>query len=182
MKRFDFSSFVISAIFAAGVVLVYVALTGTVQPTQVAVFAGFSAMLGWMVTVATARRNSRKQHTMAVLTQVRISTEVNNRVRSIYKQFPLGQTITENDLRDASNAQAIADVRYMLNYYEFLAVALKHGDLDRRLLKDCIRGQLCDFYKKAEVIIIESRKSDPRGEIESRRYSELGSLFRKWNQ
>ncbi len=174
-------SIVVVLLVVAGVVALGFAINGSVKPEQAIIYVGFSGMIGWIVAVVSARQNSRKQHTMAVLTQVRISTEVNNRLRGVRATFPAGVTISATDLADPKNADAIADVHYLLNYYEFLAVAIKHKDLDHDLLRDCIRGQLCDFVRKARVVIDTAINTDPVGAIRSKRYKELLALYQRWD-
>lgn len=114
------------------------------KPQQAAVFAAAAAIGGWLLTAYIARRNSIKQHTMTVLTQVRISAEMNNRIALVFKQFPPGVNMPADYANATSRGdETIRAASYILNYYEFLAAALHHNDLDHDLLKDCIRGQLC---------------------------------------
>jgi hypothetical protein len=181
MERPGFFEVVVGVLIVAGVVVIILAFAGQLAPVHAVVFAAFSAMIGWIISVQTTRRNSRKQHTMAVLMQARLSTEFNNRVRSFYAKCPLNRNVTTTDLSDPEFQQVLPDIRYLLNYYEFLAVALRHDDLDEELLRDCVRGQLCAFYEKAKVVIDDSRSSDPRGAANSTRYSELEALYRKWH-
>jgi hypothetical protein len=150
----------------------------TLDAKQIVVFAAISAIAGWMTSAYLTRRNSTKQHTMTVLTQVRISTEMNSRIRALYDKLPADTPITKEFFTNKDNMEAVRAAQYILNYYEFLAVALRHGDLDHDLLKDCIRGQLCSVYQKLEAYIEESVATDPRQP--SRRYSDLRKLYGFW--
>jgi hypothetical protein len=180
VKRWGFFETVIGVLLIAGVAMFLLAVAGKIEPVHAVVFAALSAMIGWIISVQTARRNSRKQHTMAVLMQVRLSTEFNNRVRSFYSKCPLDRNVIAADLADSEFQKVVPDIRYLLNYYEFLAVALRHEDLDEELLKDCIRGQLCAFYEKAKAVVDEGRASDPRGADKSTRFKELETLYQRW--
>jgi hypothetical protein len=171
---------IIAALAVAACALTIWVLFGSGKAEHIVLFGAISAMTGWFISADIARRNSKKQHTMAVLTQVRISTEMNSRIKALYSVYPIGRSLSEPDTEKSEKEQtdALAAARYVLNYYEFLAVALRHGDLDHDLLKDCIRGQLCDFVDKARVVIDNHREQDPQKP--SRRYSELLALYAKW--
>jgi len=149
------------------------------QPQQAVVFGGLTALAGWIVTAYIARRNSTKQHTMAVLTQIRISAEMNTRIKTLYDKFPLGTPMDAQYVATTpENDDVIRAARYILNYYEFLAVALRHGDLDHDLLKDCIRGQLCGMYVKLKALIDDAVQKDTMKP--SRRYIDLRRLYFLW--
>lgn len=152
---------------------------GQLTVYQAIVFSAVSAMGGWIISLHFSRRSSKKQHTLNVLTQARLSTEMNNRVRTFRETFG-DRPIESGELEKDVNKDARAAAQYILNYYEFLAVALEHRDLDYDLLKDCLRGQLCVFYRQTQLFIEGVRKADLQQP--SKRYSAIVELFKKWDK
>ena len=132
------------------------------NPTgTVAYAAALIALAGWMIQARIAIRNSRKQHTMNVLLQTRMSSEFNKNVAVIERNFPKGANIS---FKKANRTQEIlAAVRYVLNYYEFIAVGLWHRDLDERLMRDCICSQMCTFCLRADDVIRTVRGENELG-------------------
>ena len=98
-RRPEASTILISIVVVAAITVIYLTFRGDVKPEHAAVFAGFWAMIGWIVSVHTARRMTRKQHTMAVLTQVRISQSVAERVKGLRTGFPNYRAITPADMQ-----------------------------------------------------------------------------------
>jgi hypothetical protein len=151
------------------------------KPQQAVTFAAIGAIVGWVVAAYIARRNSTKQHTMNLLTQTRISSEMNSRLKIATDTFPVGTPMTATDIQTKTlSHEGIRAALYLLNYYEFLAVALHHGDLDHDLLKDCVRGQLCEMYERFKALIDHVISIDPRGPQQSARFIHLRRLYGAW--
>lgn len=160
--------------------------TRRIEVQDIALFAATSAAAGWITNALFSKANSVKQHTMTVLTQARLSTEMNNRVRSLFKKFQVGQVITKVDIASGRNEDWYNAAVYMLNYYEFLAVALRYGDLHEPLLRDCIRTQFFIYCRMLSTLIDQAREDDPRvtmGKIQkekSRVFQEIINLQERW--
>lgn len=58
--------------------------------------------------------------------------------------------------------KAAASVGYLLNYYEFIASGVLHGDLHSEIVRDNIRGVICFFYDRCEQHIQDLNKTNPR--------------------
>jgi hypothetical protein len=154
------------------------------NPTAIVAYAAaWAALTGWMIQALIAVRNSRKQHTMSVLLQTRMSAEFNKNVAIIEKTFPEGSVISYSKAN--RNKQTLSAVRYVLNYYEFIAVGLRHRDLDETLMRDCICSQMCRFLLRADDVIRKVRDENEFGvaSAEKRRiFRTLRSLQKRWQR
>ena len=163
--------------------------THELATSEIGLFAAILATAGWLTTALISRSNSIKQHTMNVLTQVRLSNEMNKHIDTLFSKFPLDTVISAQDLSDSKiQDDWRRSARYIANYYEFLAVALRYGDLDEKLLKDCIRSQFVGFCTKIDVLIDQAVKADPKAtvnrftnESDSKALIDLRRLRKKWN-
>ena len=64
----------------------------------------------------------------------------------------------------------------VLNYYEFLAIGIKQGDLDARVIEDYYHGMLCRTCDKARMFI----KLDRIDSKDDRLYENLIDLYKAW--
>lgn len=123
----------------------------------VLVMGAFTAMVGWMVSAIVTVRNSVKQHTINTLLQSRLSQAYVERLRIINDAYsPIGQgirVIKDTDFDDLKQADQLNAMRYFLNYYEFIALAIRYGDLDEALMKASMRGIVCTQFKVGEILI-----------------------------
>jgi hypothetical protein len=150
----------------------------TRDPTAIIAYsAAMIALAGWMYQSWLAVRNSRKQHTMNVLLQTRLNPLFAEHAEIIEAAFPLGKPITFDALALTGNAKAKDSVRWILNYYEFIAAGIHHGDLDEALMQDCMLTQLCRFFKKSEDYIRQSRGEDAAGKPDPRSARVMKSLI-----
>jgi hypothetical protein len=110
-----------------------------------------SAIIGWLTNAWLSFRNSKKQHTINLLFQSRLNSDLFSRHQArlsyIYppdSEYPIDWEEFDRISKSAdSETRSTADsLRYMLNYYEFIAAGVKHGDLDIELLDDTIRDNL----------------------------------------
>jgi hypothetical protein len=135
---------------------------------QVGVLAGIAAaIIGWMVNAWISFRNRQKQHTIDLLFQSRLNNEIFSRHQSrLVAHFPpeAGARINKVDFDRLSTSSCAQDrelaaaIRYMLNYYEFIAAGVKHGDLDIGLLGETIRDNLNYTYALCRPLILEMNK------------------------
>ena len=135
-------------------------------------------------------RNSRKQHTVNVLFHTRLSSEFLKRTGIIKQHFPGILPITCDALETVSakttpEKSPMEAVKFMLNYYEFVAAGIRHGDLDNRLVCDCLCTALCTFFDRCEDVIKNARGEDAKGrpvEEKARIFRNLIWLRVKWSR
>lgn len=123
--------------------------------------AALVALAGLMVHAWIAVRNSRKQHTMDVLLQTRLNPQFSKHAGKIQKTFPGQMEIASEILNQEDNKEVKESVAWILDYYEFVSTGIIHGDLDERLMRDCICTQFCIFcYRVGEVIKAERHEDE----------------------
>lgn len=104
-----------------------------------------SAAAGWIIAGIINIRNSIRQHTVTTLLQSRLSAtymSYADKLSAHYMDYEKRKK--ENPaLRElpTDNVDVLA-LRYILNYFEFIAIGIKKGDLDEQTLKDSLRGIL----------------------------------------
>lgn len=148
-------------------------LTGEVA---ILISAGF-AICGWMIQSQIALKNSVMQHTMNVLLQSRFSPVLKGYIDELRRHFDDGP-ISEVDLNDPQKKDGIRAALYLANFYEFLAIGMRRGDLLRELLYDSIRGQVVNLYDRIEPALRQQRENDRIKP--SKRYTELMKLVEDW--
>ncbi|RQZ16692.1 DUF4760 domain-containing protein [Burkholderia sp. Bp9031] len=125
-----------------------------------------AAVIGWICTSLVSIQNSVKQHTVNTLLQSRLSAtfiEKGNQLNRVLLQDGVRRKLTLADCAptaDKEHTEGIEAVRYMLNYYEFIAVGIRQADLDERLLRQTIRAIVCGLVIAARVYIEDSRKHE----------------------
>lgn len=105
----------------------------------------------------------RKQHTVTVLLQSRMSTAFNDRYKAMVKIYPITPTITpvqKGDWDDSSKVEAIEAVKYFLNYYEFIASGVRTGDLDEEYLHMSLSTIVPNLFKLADAYVEHCRAID----------------------
>ncbi len=149
---------------------ILVSLLGIATATVTALFTTgiglFAAYRTYRNTAKTNAKAQRKQHTINILFQSRLS-EYFQKTNSLRKEvFPTDQDIFLDDWKAARAGEdkpreGAEALQQLLNYYEFLAVGIAQGDLDKDLLHKSIRGIMCNLVDDARYMIAELRENDP---------------------
>lgn len=145
-----------------------------------------SAITGWIVSSYITLRNSIKQHTINTLLQSRLSATYMQYASRINKSYfapdaPSGPVPLESLLAtDDESRENLAALNYVLNYFEFLAVGIRHGDLDRKVLKHTLRGILVRLYEKCECYIKYTRGDDGKTVAMPRQFEHVSWLYQDW--
>ena len=144
----------------------------------------------FMRSADNARRQSRKQHTITILLESRLSEEFRNMNEQRKSVFKPGSDIIHSDWKNAkdrkkryphSDLEEVEDryktadaLMFMLNYYEFLALGIRTGDLDEDLLRGTMRGLMCSMVDDARDVIFHLQKESPSI------YEHLRLLYERW--
>jgi len=142
-----------------------------------------SGIAGWVWSSYVTLRNSIKQHTVAIYVQSRLSSpyaEISRRVNLAY--FCVGSDtapIAQEFFTNAENASAMHDIGTILNYFEFIAVGIRHGDLDEEMLRNTMRGMITNMCAKAMTYIhfVRDKKNNLGGDFT---YEHLLWLNARW--
>jgi hypothetical protein len=143
-------SFVFDATYFLGVR----SITGSAEAIGVIIASG-TAIIGWLFTSQVSTINTIKANSIQILMQSRFSEEyqknlcktVDIHVRTLVPGVRNLSLNTYNGLiQEEKNA-----IQYMLNYFEFLSIGIRCGELDEELLKKSLRTIIItnfDFYKE----------------------------------
>ena len=115
-----------------------------------------AAAIGWGIASWIAHRNSRVQQTMAIITTRFAQPAFTGHLSNFFSAFgdkasPLVYTEHVEALLaspDRSDREAVQSLRYIMNYYEFIASGVSRGDMDYELVKENLRGNISFFYDK----------------------------------
>lgn len=145
---------------------------------------GWGAILGALISARITLRNGVKQHTITTLLQMRMSeTYIGrvSRVGAVY--FPPGEAgiylVREGAFTQPNDSDRLADLTYVLNYLEFIASAIRYGDLDEGLMKETLRGIVCNLFECGQHYIRNRRKIGQNGG-NPLLYEHLEWLYRRW--
>jgi hypothetical protein len=162
----------------AGSMLVYDATNKT---AVVAVVAATAATIGWILQRQVALDVSRKQHTLSILLQLRQSELFNRHRINLFASYPDGVSIPAADVPTLLSARTLAtnystnpngtqtfpmveSVYFICNFYEFLAAAVRQGDIDSHLLRQALGGNIMGVFAKCEHLLNADLKPDPTGQ------------------
>lgn len=136
-----------------------------------------------------AERQSKKQHTLKMLFDTRLSAEFRRHLELRKQHFPEDEHVDpakfhsylkaqrDQSLSDdeaLSRRQSAEGLRSLLNYYEFIALGIARGDLDEDMLKGSIRGIMCNLVKDCVHIIVDVQETSPRT------FEHLAALYNRW--
>ena len=159
-----------------------------IRPSSWLILVGIeAAVTGWVVTSFMTARNSIKQHTITTLLQSRLSATYMAEASVINKNlFPPSlqnlQPLPIEFFQDEKNADTVRAVNYLINYFEFLSVAIRHGDLDGKVVKHTLRGILLNFYNRIELYIKYQRGEDEYGVDQPNHVEHYIWLVTKWKK
>lgn len=142
-----------------------------------------AGIAGWVCSSFVALRNSIKQHTVNIYVQSRLSSPYAETIKRVnLRHFSIGATagpIPENFFMDVANAELMHDINTVLNYFEFIAVGVRYGDLDESMLKQIMRSMIVNMCSKASVYI-EFVRNQENGIGGSRSFEHLLWLSERW--
>ncbi len=152
----------------------------------VAFLSAIAAIAGWIFTSRLQIINATKTHAMQVLMNSRTSTAYVGKVDDAMKlraKVKEENGWTEKDRIFVSKERYLelkADersaVHYLLNFLEFIAVGIRHNNLDEDMLKGSFKSILTNNYLLFHPIILHIREQTPSN------YTELEVLFLRWDK
>lgn len=104
---------------------------------------------------------------------------VNKRYLSSQGIYP----ITPREIWENKPEYHLEKMTYVLNYLEFLASAVRQRDLDEELLKESLRGMLCNTFEIAKIFIAYKRLNGDffgLGKMNPKLYEHLEWLYDRW--
>jgi len=126
------------------------------------------AAIGWGFGAWFSYRNSQLQHTINVIFTRFAQTPFSENTKRFHGKFgyEIEPRITLAEIKRLENSteedQAAAQsAKFLLNYYEFIAVGVLRGDLDLNVVESTLRGNMMFLFEKTAPMINEARKSRP---------------------
>lgn len=158
-------------------------------------FAAGSVAIGWFVHAQTQKSALTKQHTVNVLNSSRVSDIYQVKLSSYIRVFSPKSPITKElvDLFDQYRGEADFEIKekiwkknkikleamyaalYLLNFYEFISVGIKEGDLDENYLYETISFIAENLFSATDNLIHYQRKMCPDA------YIHLENQIHRWN-
>ena len=115
-----------------------------------------SAIIGWLYTVRTQAVTNMRNHSISTIVNARLSDQYNQKIDQIYEILKTNNTLTfEHYLKLNISEKAV--IHYILNYYEFIAVAVKYNELDEDIVKRMMRSQVLKTHATFKEVISELR-------------------------
>ena len=160
---------------------------GTTKTTAlVTMLAAIAAVSGWVFTSRVQIINATKTHAMQALMNSRNSTIYVQRVdeaMAIRQKLKDEKKLGVNDLVIVSkddylqlNPAERASIHYMLNFLEFIAVGVRHNNMDEELIKGSLKTILKNNYLMFQPVIEYVRISSPSN------YIEMETLHKRWDE
>jgi len=119
----------------------------------------YFAVSGWIVNAIVTMRNSVKQHSINTLLQSRLSKtymDEAHKARDILSDYSPERPAPAKFIQEHGDQYS---VDFILNYIEFMAVGIKHGDLHEDVMKDSMRGIVIRFTAITMPYIQATRKT-----------------------
>lgn len=135
--------------------------------------AAIMATAGWVYTIRRHRIIARKQHTFNALLTASFNQDYSNAIRTLSPYLRTREKIKNGPDQDEI---VISSLRFLLNHYEFLAAAVRVGDIDEKLLKRTERGLILSAVTSGENYIYNQRDGPTRKAV----YEHLDWLHRRW--
>lgn len=141
-----------------GTDLLYI-ITSSTSNTVLLLLGTLAAILGWLCSTRSQVLNNRRNHSMQLLIESRLSERYMtyvNQVSKISNEFKLRnprQDYLVKEYFDALTVEQKNSILYMLNYCEFIAVGIRFGDLDESLMLNTFGSMLKTNYEFSKEII-----------------------------
>lgn len=132
---------------------------------RVTVFVGYGAFVAALWGARIAVINMIRQHTINTLLQSRLSEifiEKGARVNKSLEKYKKACSKHGAQNLNKSDFFKSDDLKYLLNFYEYIAVGLKNGDLDEDLLKDALRSVVLNLCEEFRDYINARQTVNPR--------------------
>lgn len=140
-----------------------------------------AVVLGWLFNSRAQDLTSKRSHSIHTLMSSRLSEAYanhSNYAMAVYMRLREKNgddyTITPQDITECSQLERNA-IFYQLNYFEFISVGIRYGDLDENLIKNTLKSIIRTNYDFFEKVIKDKQAINPT------LYEHLTALNSRWN-
>ncbi len=126
-----------------------------------------AAAFGWVVAAWMTYRNARVQHTLTFVAS-RYSNDTFSKNAALFNDNLRGRRVDRALItelmasKDETEILTLQAVRYMVNYFEFIAVGVICGDLDEQIVRKTLRGNLIHYADRCMPWILELQADNPQ--------------------
>lgn len=159
---------------AAALVGLYIYLAGKGAKDTYPLLAACATLgvgaIGWVIASGVTHRNTIRQNTNNIIFARFSQAPFGEALHRFHKEFGYdsNERISEAKL-DALRARAddeemksATSAIYLLNYFEFIAAGVLHGDLNKEIVRNNFRGAIVYYYDKCEPYIKTCNRENPR--------------------
>jgi hypothetical protein len=141
----------------------------------------------WALTSLLTLYSARRQHTINVLLQSRLSMAYQDRLKEVIKVYPTVPVVAKvkrGDWNEPEKVEALEGIKYLLNYFEFVAIGIRAGDLDEKTLHRSLGDIVIALTDVAEQYIRFVRGELPSndGFPSTNAYTEVMWLKERWKK
>ena len=131
-----------------------------------------------LVSVDRANQERKIQDTQKILLETRLSTYYQSQLDIRRKYFPIGGDAKKvlRIFKASGNSPQKATIKYLLNYYEFLAIGVLHQNLDETMIEQSLRQILCTLVFDMRLVIHHVRVVQNR----PKSYEHLVKIHEMW--
>lgn len=164
----------------------------------------WAASIGWYVNFQLTRRSHRTAHAMSLVLGTRTNAEFQKHNMAVRLCFPDKEACdaidesffaasalrefttaarnekSKDNVANLKMAQAVDSLKYLLNYYEFMAVGVKLGDIQEEILYETISPTVVAIYDRAEKFRVWFR--DPNKGKQPLMLEHLENLVLQWRK
>jgi hypothetical protein len=165
------------------------------------IFALWAAVTGWYVHFQLTCRNHRVSHAVTLVISRSTNAELRRRLDMLRKYLPTKDHIDQLDksfygpaamekakaeydvesvecVRNMRLTQSVDALKYLLNYYEFMAVAIELGDLEESIVYETMSPHVVGLYERSSSFIAYVRSNE--GLREPLAFEHLSKLVDRW--
>ena len=146
------------------------------RSTITAILGILAGGIGWVATVRVNLSAAKSQHTFDVLLAAGFDPLYQAHLKKI-RPYVLSDGAGVPDIDDMANSEFDESVIFLLNYYEFLAGALRRGALSEGLLRDDQAYIVKRLFQHSKKLIEEQRHSKRRPAL----FENIEWLYDRWN-
>lgn len=156
-------------------------LASNTSDTVLLLLGTLAAILGWLCSTRSQVLSHRRNHSMQLLIESRLSERYMCSVNSVssvsteFKRLNPAHNALAKEYFEYLSVQNKNDIYYMLNYCEFIAVGIRFGDLDEHLMLNTFGSMLKTNYEFFEEMIKEKQKT------KASHFEHMTALYQRWH-
>lgn len=139
---------------------------------------GLIAALIAAIAIISNRRLAKKKNSLDTILSAKGDTTLRNAISTIYSvhQNP-NLEIKIFSYKENEKDEAAVDIRYALNFYEYVAVGINHGVYHEKILKESMYSTIVNIHDRCKGFI-----ENVRTQGQKTAYCNVEKLAKKWEK